>query len=252
MPRTARQQSQTNIYHIMLRGINRQDIFLDDADCLRFIEILGECKQLSEFQLYAFCLMSNHVHLLLKVGNEPLETIFRRLGTRFVSWYNTKYNRIGHLFQDRYKSENVDDQQYFLTVLRYIIQNPMKAGLETTPGTYRWSSFRAYLEEKGSITDISLALQIAGSHTNLINYLKTPNNNQALEISNFTEHITDKEAESILISELKLRSSSSLRSLPFDEQTALVREMHKQGASPVQIIRLTGMAKATVYKYIKH
>lgn len=148
MPRTARQQSQTNIYHIMLRGINRQDIFLDDADCLRFIEILGECKQLSEFQLYAFCLMSNHVHLLLKVGNEPLETIFRRLGTRFVSWYNTKYNRIGHLFQDRYKSENVDDQQYFLTVLRYIIQNPMKAGLETTPGTYRWSSFRAYLEEK--------------------------------------------------------------------------------------------------------
>ena len=114
----------------MLRGINQQDIFEDEDDYLRFLAIIRECKDISKFELYAYCLMTNHVHLLLKTGEEPLELIFKRIGSRYVYWYNLKYQRIGHLFQDRYKSEAVEDDAYFLTVLRYIMQNPMKAGME--------------------------------------------------------------------------------------------------------------------------
>ena len=95
--------------------------------------ILKECKEISGFEMYAFCLMTNHVHLLLRETDEPLEVVFKRIGSRYAYWYNNKYQRIGHLFQDRFKSENVEDDAYFLTVLRYIIQNPMKAGMEKEP-----------------------------------------------------------------------------------------------------------------------
>ena len=83
--------------------------------------------------LLAYCLMGNQIHLLLKEGKESLEQVFKRIGGRFVYWYNVKYQRVGHLFQDSFKSERVDDEAYLLAVIRYIHQNPVKAGI--TQGT---------------------------------------------------------------------------------------------------------------------
>ena len=120
MPRKARQKAESGIYHVMLRGIDRQLIFEDTEDYLRFLNIVQECREICGFQLFAYCLMGNHVHLLLKVRNDDLETVFKRIGGRYVYYYNVKYQRIGHLFQDRFRSEPVDDDAYFLSVLRYI------------------------------------------------------------------------------------------------------------------------------------
>ena len=142
------------------------------------MEILKECKERSGFELYAFCLMTNHVHMLLREIGEPLEVIFKRIGNRYVYWYNEKYQRVGHLFQDRFRSEAVEDESYFLTVLRYIIQNPMKAGMEKAPGTYRWTSFQAYAEGRESITDADYAIGIAGSREMLIDFLKEENDDR--------------------------------------------------------------------------
>ena len=119
-----RKQSSTGIYHVMLRGVNRQQIFLDKEDCTYFLESLYVCKQISRFKLYAYCLMGNHVHLLINAKEEPVDMIMRRLGSKYVYWYNSKYERIGHLFQNRFKSEPVETDTYFLTVLRYIHMNP--------------------------------------------------------------------------------------------------------------------------------
>ena len=91
MPRTARRMSGSNIYHVMLRGINRQNIFEEDDDRFRFMNILAWCKRVSDFRLYAFVLMSNHVHLLIEPVGEPLETVFRRIGIRYAMWFNHKY-----------------------------------------------------------------------------------------------------------------------------------------------------------------
>ena len=110
----------------MLRGINQQVIFEEDDDRRFFLHTLKKAKEASGFKLYAFCLMTNHVHLLIEPAEEPLEIVFKRIGTRYAGWYNRKYERVGHLFQDRYRSEKVETEQYFLTALRYIIQNPMK------------------------------------------------------------------------------------------------------------------------------
>jgi len=118
----------------MLRGINRQQIFEDAEDCYKFLTILREYKGICEYSVYAYCLMGNHIHLLLKEGTESLEQVFKRVCGKFVYWYNSKYQRVGHLFQDRFKSEPVDSQEYLQTVLRYIHQNdvPEKSEIRLT------------------------------------------------------------------------------------------------------------------------
>ena len=145
MSRQARKPSESGIYHVMLRGINKQQIFIDEEDYEKFLWVLKDTKEISEYKLYAYCLMDNHIHLLIKVEKEPLHIIFKRIGNRFVYWYNAKYQRIGHLFQDRYKSEAVENEEYFLTVLRYIHQNPLKAGICENVSDYKYSSYNEYL-----------------------------------------------------------------------------------------------------------
>lgn len=152
MPRQARKRSNTQIYHVMLRGINQQQIFEDNEDYAKFIQVIRDCKSLSGFQLFAYCLMGNHIHLLLKETNEPIEQIFRRIGSRYVYWYNVKYRRVGHLFQDRFKSEPIETNEYFLTVLRYIHQNPSilycwKARNKITKKKFSSKQIKQYLKQ---------------------------------------------------------------------------------------------------------
>ena len=129
MPRQARRKSKSGIYHVLLRGINRQQIFEDNEDFEMFLQVLKDCKAISECKLFAYCLMGNHIHLLVQESKEPIGQFMKRILTRFVYWYNVKYQRVGHLFQDRFKSEPVENDSYFMTVIRYIHQNPLKAGL---------------------------------------------------------------------------------------------------------------------------
>ncbi|MDI9476674.1 MAG: transposase [Natronincolaceae bacterium] len=124
----------------MVRGINQQNIFVEDNDYLKYIDTLGEYKKEIAFELYAYCLMGNHLHLLIKEGNERIGNTIRRIGVGYACRYNRQYDRSGHLFQGRFKSEPVEDDTYFLTVLRYIHQNPVKAGLVNNTEDYKWSS----------------------------------------------------------------------------------------------------------------
>lgn len=159
MPRGAREKAESGIYHIMLRGINKQTIFEDDEDYVKFLHVINDCKKKSSFKLMAYCLMSNHLHLLIKEENEELGQIFKRIGSSYVYWYNFKYSRTGHLFQDRFRSESVNNDEYFLTVLRYIHQNPIKAGLCTDVSKYKCSSYNDYLY-KTELTDIEFGLSL--------------------------------------------------------------------------------------------
>ena len=150
MPRTARPIATSGIYHIMLRGINRQDIFTDDTDRQRFLQLLEQLPQdytpIGErlpdtCTLYAYCLMSNHVHLLYRQGTEEVDQSMKRLEVSYAQYFNKKYGRTGHFFQDRFKSEPCEDFSYFLTLLRYIHQNPIKAGITHFAEEYPWSSW---------------------------------------------------------------------------------------------------------------
>lgn len=146
MPRQSRESSPTSIYHVMIRGNERKNLFLDDEDRTKFLEILDEKKQRSKYLLYAYCLMNNHVHLLIKEGVEELSQIMKRINVAFAYYFNNKYQRVGHVFQDRYRSEAIHNEQYLLAVVSYIHNNPVKAGIVEYPDQYCWSSYSSYID----------------------------------------------------------------------------------------------------------
>ena len=180
MPRQARTKSSTNIYHIMLRGINRQKIFLDDSDRRHFIKYMKEVKTDSPFILHAYCLMDNHVHLLLKETETPIEIIMKRIGVKYAIYFNIKHSRTGHVFQDRFRSEAVEDDRYFLTVLRYILQNPVKAGICPDPGDYRWSSYMEFFQPN-SWVDNEQVISLIGKKE-LISFICMKNEDLCMDI----------------------------------------------------------------------
>jgi len=142
-----------------MRGINRQNIFEDDEDYIKFLQTFEQYKEQCGYEIYAYCLMGNHIHLLLKIGHETLGQIMRRICRNYVYWYNNKYQRVVSLFQDRFKSEPVEDDTYLLTVQRYIHQNSLKANIVKVIEAYKWSSYREYTSE-AKLGDINYILGI--------------------------------------------------------------------------------------------
>ena len=147
MPRKSRKKGPLNYYHIIIRGNNKQDIFFDEMDRKKFIEELEKTKEKYNYCLYAYVLMPNHVHLCIKDNKSAISKIMHSLLVRYVEYFNKKYERIGYLFQDRFKSVPIENYEYLKYVIRYIHLNPEKAGI-IEHRQYRWSSYSEYLLTK--------------------------------------------------------------------------------------------------------
>ncbi|MBQ9913458.1 MAG: transposase [Clostridia bacterium] len=250
MPRQARKKSSSGIYHVMLRGINKQQIFEDEEDCEKFLWVLKETKAVSEYKLFAYCLMGNHIHLLIKEEKEPLEQIFKRIGGKFVYWYNIKYQRVGHLFQDRFKSEPVENDAYLFTVLRYIHQNPVKAKLCEKIEDYKFSSYREYTD-RDWIVDTDFILDMMPLDE-FVMFNNQENTDKCLELEEKeTIRLTDEQAKTIIEMCSGCRNVTEHQALPKVRQEKYIEEYRKKGLSIRQIVRLTGMSKGLVEKCLK-
>ncbi|KJS22031.1 MAG: hypothetical protein VR72_08080 [Clostridiaceae bacterium BRH_c20a] len=146
MARTSRQISQTGFYHVMMRGNEKREIFKDDRDREKLLGIIREKKKEVVFDLYGYCLMNNHVHLLIRTEN--IAGVMKRINTSYACFFNKKYNRVGHLFQDRFKSETIDDEKHLMAVVRYIHNNPYQAGMVSDILEYPWSSYIDYVSKR--------------------------------------------------------------------------------------------------------
>ena len=232
-----RKKSSTGIYHVVFRGINRQKIFEDDEDFERFLYLLKQYQETSGYLIYAYCLMPNHIHLLIKEGNEELGQAFRRIGASFVYWYNLKYDRVGHLFQDRYKSEAIEDDRYLLTVIRYIHRNPVKAGMCEEPEEYPYSSFTQY--ETDPLIDSSLIYGMIGREE-FDRYQHVNNADICLDIEDKErKRLTDHEAK-ILMEQFQCRNASDFQKAGKETQEKILHILLEAGGSLRQISRLTG------------
>ena len=250
MPRRARKIAESGIYHIMLRGIDRQQIFEDREDYEYFLQIVQECRKQCIFQLYAYCLMGNHVHLLIRVQEESLETIFKRIGGRYVYYYNVKYQRIGHLFQDRFKSEPVENDGYFLTVLRYIHQNPVKARICAKVENYPYSSFLEYLHDS-EMVDSDFALGMIPRDA-FVQFNNEPNSDQCLEIMTSERRaVTDAQAKRIIEKCAHCSTIPEFQGLANKKKEQAIKKIYEKGVSVRQLSRLTGTSKGMVEKWLK-
>lgn len=131
-------------YHVVQRGHNRSNCFLGDADRACYLSILERYLVVYQVRLHAFVLMSNHVHLLMTATkNGAISSLMQNLGRDYVHYFNKRYQRVGTLWDGRFKDSLVDTDQYFLTCQRYIELNPVRANLVTDPADYHWSSYHA-------------------------------------------------------------------------------------------------------------
>ena len=268
MARQARRKAASGIYHIMLRGINHQTVFEDDEDIEKYKDLLTFYKKRSGFELLGYCFMGNHIHLLIREAANPsilevqgkdveigpgesLETVFKRIGVAYVYYFNQKYKRSGHLFQDRFRSEAIETDEYLLMALRYIHRNPVKAGLCKDPKDYAYSSYSDYLGRSSSpATDTDLILNMI-SAADLVEYTTAVNSDSFLDMEADRKAFTDQEAKELLHKKSGCSSASEFQKLAKPEREACYQTLFKSGVSISQISRITGVSRPLIYKAIK-
>lgn len=257
MPRVARRKSKTGVYHIVWRGANRQEIFHENEDWATFLAILKKYKRKWGLTVYAWCLMNNHVHLLLKEGHEDISNTMKRIGVSYVLYYNWKYRTTGHLFQDRFSSEAVESRPYFLTVVRYIHQNPLKAGMVSKIENWKWSSCCGYYGKPAfpqNLLDAHLLLnmfspKLPQAIDQFREFNEKSNQDQCLDIVDPKRRLTDEEAKQEILNRLGTIEIAHVKSLPKEKRDAVLRNVKDiQGLSMRQAARILGVSLTLVFK----
>ena len=263
MPRTARKQSDTGIYHVMIRGINRQDIFDEPEDYQMFIKTLASLRDLVEedmqsricaCHIYAYCIMPNHVHILIHEKDWTVGQCVKYIADIYVRYYNKKYGRIGHLLQDRFRSEPCNDSDYFIVLMRYIHQNPVKADLAKSAQEYTYSSWRNDYLGMGSIhvckTDSVIKRYTLAELTAWLD-MPMPERYGCLDIDE-RRLIPDTEVRDVIIKACGLRSISDFQLLTLNRRKDIIREvMLSTGVRPRQLSRVSGMNYETIRNIAK-
>lgn len=167
MARPLRPQFAGLIYHAMGRGNAKMNIYTDDLDRVRFLSILGKITAQYEVDCWTSCLMGNHYHLILRTRKANVSAAMRQLNGVYAQWWNKRHGRVGHVFQGRFKGQIIEDGTYLLRACRYVILNPVRGGLCTTPDQWPWSSYCALagLTATPSYLDVDSLLQrLGGGH----------------------------------------------------------------------------------------
>ena len=197
MPRCKRNIVKSGTYHIMVRGVNKQEIFYDDKDKKMFIRMLLYYKKRLDCKIYAYCLMNNHVHILFKDKEESISDFMRNITSKYAYEFNQKHKRVGHLFQDRFKSIYVYNDEYLLRLIRYIHRNPEKAGICKTED-YRWSSYKEYIFNNKIIEKDEILKKFGeNKFTALKRFIKFVNdkNEEEMDSIYLKDKLTDEEAK---------------------------------------------------------
>lgn len=241
MARKARKKGRSGIYHVILRGNDRQDLFFNDDDRNYFLKKLNRYIEETELKLYAFCLMNNHVHLLIGNADKNMPLFVKKLACSYAYYFNHKYDRVGHLFHGRYKSEPVDTDEYFKTVYRYILQNPEKQGLDSSI-SYRWASLN--WEGRFKNLDNIYPVGLFGSDEERRRFIFLKNNDHCME--NMTENqpgCSDDFVGEVISRLFDLEHARKLHELPKEVQKQNLNLLKRIGFSTNQLARITGFTR---------
>ena len=257
MLRAARKQCESGVYHVILRGVNKQIIFEEREDFFYFEGILKRYREEDEFKLFSVCLMDNHVHILMREGTQKLSMTMKKIENTYVYWYNRKYERAGHLFQNRFISEPVLSDRQFMATARYIFNNPVKAGLVAKAEEYPWSNYslksKTALEKRGGRkmikTDILEVIEMFGDDREYSTFMSLNTDEKVAEYDDFVPQrpVFDDET---CIERLRLISAckniSDFNEMSMDKKQDCVIKLKREGATIRQLSRVTGLSKSMV------
>ena len=240
MSKAPRKQSESDIYHVFNRGVSHCIIFEDDEDRRMFLKLLSSATAEFNARLHAWCLMDNHVHLLIEEPLEELSNLMRRLNSGYALYFNLTHGRSGHLFQGRFHSEPVDSDAYLMTVIRYIHQNPVKVHMAVNC-VYPWSSYNEYASGNPP-AGADKILDIFGGVESFISFHDVPGQESCLDISQRKPRVDDARARAIAENAFGSTGLESLKSLPREERNQALALLKAEGLTTRQIQRLTGIS----------
>ncbi|MBQ6343258.1 MAG: transposase [Anaerolineaceae bacterium] len=244
MARTARKLSELGYYHLIVRGIGKQILFEEHSDYLHYLSLLKRfCKE-TGVTICAFCLMENHVHLLAYDPEQKIPLLMKKMGVSYSAYFNKKYERTGHLFQDRYLSEPIESEAYLLTVFRYILNNPQKAGI-CAADAYEWSSYKLY-GSNSSFVDTSAFVELIGDKAAYAAYIAAKNEDICMDVHQ--PKIGDKNAKTLLGDLLDVESGTELQSVDRDKRDKAIKLLLENGMTIRQIERLTGISRGIIQR----
>ena len=246
MPKTARQASETNIYHVTARGVGKRRIFEDDGDRQRLLDSIVRFKDKRGVSVIAWAFMENHLHLLVSASLADLGSFMGSLLTSYSQALNGKHGHVGHVFQGRYHSEPVESDSHLLEVVRYIHQNPLSSGISSLED-YRWSSYRQYLGEAG-ICDTSMVLHQFPSAESFKAFHDCKADQAIVYLDGYHPRIDDAQAANIAESIFGPYFSDRIASMAKDERDGAVRRLYLAGLSGAQIARLLGLGRIIVQR----
>ncbi len=243
MARTARNYGNTGYMHLIIRGIGKQALFEDREDYQLYLKHLRRISTEEGIPLLCYCLMENHVHLLVYNSSGNVSQMMNRLGTTYAKYFNRKYDRVGHLFQNRFLNENIDNDAQLLIVFRYILNNPQKAGI-CEADRYEWSSYRFY-SDPNSFIDTSLLRQLIGDYSAFTSFMGKANDDVCLDV--IETFCSDEWARSIIEQTLH-GHGIDLQQMGRADRNLALQELKRHGLSVRQIERLTGIGRNIIQR----
>ncbi len=264
MPRSARKRSETGYYHLIVRGNARQIIFEEQADYIRFLHLLKRFGLETQISICAFCLMENHVHILIydqttdrsrdndprspasgEPENNHVSLFMQKLGVSYSYYFNQKYHRTGHLFEDRFTGIPIESEDHLLTTFRYILNNPRKAGI-CEASEYQWSSYNRY-GNPHSFVDTTVLQELLGSFDEYAAYIAAKYEEEEPPKEQTSVH-DDEWAKEEIHNLLNVQSCTDLQAWDWNRRTEALRLLKEHGLSVRQIARLTGISKSAVQR----
>ncbi len=245
----------TGFYHVCARGVGKQLIFEGDEDRWEFLELMRECCREAGVTVIAWCLMGNHVHLVLADYEDAMSAAMHRLLLTYARRFNKRTGRSGHLFQNRFDRRSLDSDRYSMAAIRYVHANPQEAGIALIE-RYPWSSFGEYLRAYDSavtksFSDPSTVLELFGSAEGFIAYsLETPDGSDPvvhdMEETEWERHaFADKMAKGLGV------ALDRLKAAPPAQRNVVIVGLHDAGYTVRQIERYTGISKSTVSRIVR-
>ena len=250
MPHTARKKSASGFYHVVPKGQGDQIIFDCDSDRQKYIRLLKEAKTETDVRIHAYCLMNNHIHLILEDENNSMSEALKYVHERYGAYFADKTGRKGGIIHNPFWSEPIEADSYLLCAIRYVHANPVAAGI-CPASAYRWSSVRDYLDRnKNGITDTERVLDLLGGVEGFIQFSQSQNLTLLpFAGSKLKRHITDDEAKRVarlVVGE----NVGHLKTCDASIRTEAVRTLGERGFSVQQIARISGLGRREITRIL--
>ncbi|MFZ7119700.1 MAG: transposase [Eubacteriaceae bacterium] len=255
MARTPRKISETKYYHIMIKGNDDKGIFIDDEDKWIILNIVRKKLKMQALTMYAYCIMETHAHFLIKEDKENISDIMKRINISYASYFNKKYNRVGHVFQDRFKSECIDCEKNLLPVIRYIHNDPTEYIVNQL--NYKWSSYQEYIHKniQTLIVENEKILSLFAEEYDeaikkFIQYSNVENNDIFLDVEESIENIINKMIERYLYkNNIRLKDLGYKKNIRYRIDLILMIK-DKGNLSIRKIAQLLNLSRGMVYKVL--